>query len=371
MITRSECETDLLAGAPPLVTVIVRTMGRTELTEALASIARQTYPNVEVVAVDARGTGELGLGDQCGRFPLRVIGSGGRLLRAAAANAGLDAARGRFVTFLDEDDFIDPTHIENLARALLSHPQFLASYSGLRVYNERGVVAWIYHVYYSREHLMKRNYLNPQVVLLSRELLDKGCRFDERFNILEDWDFSLQVSQHTAFLRVDSVTGNWRAWLGQSGAGAAGNYDAAKFAEAEQLLKKKWADTAARLKAEINALLREGVALHAASNWAEAQAVFRQVLARNPYDASGLCLSGMVELHFGRIESAIELMESAVACAAALHEAAPALHYNLGMALEAAGRIDDARREYSNALSLDPAFERARARLLEQANHEP
>ena len=39
----------------PLVSVIVRSMGRPELRLALESIARQDYPNVEVIVVDATG----------------------------------------------------------------------------------------------------------------------------------------------------------------------------------------------------------------------------------------------------------------------------------------------------------------------------
>jgi tetratricopeptide (TPR) repeat protein len=264
---------------------------------------------------------------------------------------------------VDEDDFIDAAHIAGLASALIEQPQYLASYAGLRVYNERDVVAWVYHAHYSREHLFKRNYLNPQSVLFSRALLHKGCRFDESFDILEDWDFWLQIAQHTAFLRVDAVTGHWRAWIGESGAGAAANYDGAKIAAAEQKLKRKWAGMAASLAAEINSLLRQGLALQNAGKWSDASAMYREVLRRNPYDANGLNLSGMIELQLGRVDAAVQLLSSAVDCAAAVGEAAPGFHYNLGLALDAAGRADDAQASYLRALELDAGFERARAKL--------
>ena len=41
----------------PLVSVIVRTIGRDTLVEALNSIVCQTYPNIEIVLVDASGAG--------------------------------------------------------------------------------------------------------------------------------------------------------------------------------------------------------------------------------------------------------------------------------------------------------------------------
>jgi hypothetical protein len=55
----------------PLVSVIVRTTGRPELAEALASIAAQSYRNIEVVVVNAGGTPLAGVGERCDPFPVR------------------------------------------------------------------------------------------------------------------------------------------------------------------------------------------------------------------------------------------------------------------------------------------------------------
>ena len=79
---------------PPTVSLIVRSMARPTLAEALASIAQQTYPVLEVIVVNAHGPGYPPLGEQCGPFPLRFVDQGRPLERSAAANAGLDAARG-------------------------------------------------------------------------------------------------------------------------------------------------------------------------------------------------------------------------------------------------------------------------------------
>jgi glycosyltransferase involved in cell wall biosynthesis len=47
----------------PLVSVIVRSMDRTMLQDALGSVALQTYANVEVVVVNATGNPHSALGD--------------------------------------------------------------------------------------------------------------------------------------------------------------------------------------------------------------------------------------------------------------------------------------------------------------------
>src|SRR5829696_1908804 len=107
----------------PLVSVVVRSMGRPELARALHRIAAQTYRPLEIVLVDASGE-QTPLQAHQG-IPVRFVRKG-KLDRARAANAGMAAARGDAVMFLDEDDEIEPEHIAELQR-------ILATTSGARV----------------------------------------------------------------------------------------------------------------------------------------------------------------------------------------------------------------------------------------------
>ncbi len=85
----------------PLVNVIVRSMDRPTLDAALDSVAWQTHRPIEVVVVNARGTGHRGLDPTHGGVPLRMVGDAGGapLPRPCAATAGLETARGEFVLF--------------------------------------------------------------------------------------------------------------------------------------------------------------------------------------------------------------------------------------------------------------------------------
>ena len=113
-----------------LVSIIIRSMARPTLAEALDSVAAQTWPALEAVVVNARGPGHPPPAPTCGRFPVRFIDTGRPLERSAAANAGLTAAHGHYVGFLDDDDLLFPDHVATLVNALQSSTTARIAYSG-------------------------------------------------------------------------------------------------------------------------------------------------------------------------------------------------------------------------------------------------
>jgi len=120
----------------PLVSIITRTLGRATIAETAASVAAQTYRPLEWVVVDAGGKGVAV--PPAGDVPTRVVGTGGKLLKGAAANVGIDAARGRYVTLLDDDDLIRPLHVENLQQVIASSPGARVAHADMELQVELG-----------------------------------------------------------------------------------------------------------------------------------------------------------------------------------------------------------------------------------------
>ncbi len=226
----------------PLVSIIVRTLGRPTLSEALDSIALQTYPHVEVVMVNA-GASEIGVeGDRCGRFPLRMVGDGSLLPRSSAANAGLLAAHGDYLMFLDDDDWIDPGHVAGLLLSLRDQHGFRAAYSGVRTVDDhRQASGMVFNRPYDHLLLLAGNYLPIHGVMFDRRLVSEaGCRFDPDFEIYEDWDFWLQLARHTAFHHVEAVTANYRI---ASGSGFGVHAPNRVQEEGKRRVYRKWRNT--------------------------------------------------------------------------------------------------------------------------------
>jgi LmbE family N-acetylglucosaminyl deacetylase/FMN phosphatase YigB (HAD superfamily) len=227
--------------APPLVSVIIRSMDRASLREALDSVALQTYPHIEIVVVNAKGGEHSELPPRWGRFPLRFISSDIPLRRSRAANTGLEHVRGEYLIFLDDDDIFYPDHIATLVGALRNQDQSRCAYAGVRVefYGAEGqlVSEGVFNEPFRAEKLHGRNFIPIHAVLFHRSLLDLGCRFDETLDLLEDWDFWLQVSQYTSFIHIDRITACYRNH-GESGLGE--KIGARLLAEATGAVFDKW-----------------------------------------------------------------------------------------------------------------------------------
>jgi LmbE family N-acetylglucosaminyl deacetylase len=196
----------------PLVSAIVRSAGRPTLGAALDSIAKQTYRNIEIVLVDVNGGGApSGWQDRDG-VVLRLCSAKG-FDRSAAANAGLHAATGEYVGFLDDDDWFHPEHIESLVGALRAS-EARAAYGGVEVIewpeDASPTRRWVFESAYDPIALICENYIPLNALLLERELVAEGCVFDETFTLYEDWDFLIQLSRRTTFHQVAGIGAVYR-----------------------------------------------------------------------------------------------------------------------------------------------------------------
>ncbi|MGH8559549.1 MAG: glycosyltransferase [Methylococcales bacterium] len=225
---------------PPLVSVVIRSMGRATLQEALESVEKQTYPRIEILVVNAKGEDHPIVPSECGRFPLNFIPSDTHLQRSRAANVGLDRSTGEYLTFLDDDDLFFPDHIASLVEALRHSKPARCAYAGVRVeyyVNGQLKVEGVFNEPFDRLKLWASNFIPIHAVLFERSLCREGCRFDEGLNVYEDWDFWVQLSQRTTFVHVDRISACYRNY-GFSGMGL--KCDEKICSEGTALIFDKW-----------------------------------------------------------------------------------------------------------------------------------
>jgi protein O-GlcNAc transferase len=98
---------------------------------------------------------------------------------------------------------------------------------------------------------------------------------------------------------------------------------------------------------------------HRAGRLAEAEGVYRQILAVQPNHADALHLLGLIAHQVGRHDLAVEWIRQAIV----LNPNYPAAHCNLGEACRATGRLDEAVTAYRRALELKPDYPEAHNNL--------
>ena len=172
--------------AAPLFSVIVPTYGRPEyLGEAVASVLAQSVEDLEVIVVDD-GSPEPAVAsweDARVRIVRRETNGG----PAAARNTGLEAARGTYLTFCDDDDLFSANRlalaVEGFARApvAICFNRYLDAGAGRPAALEGDV----------RDTVLDDMAPHLGRTALRREL---APRFDERFDAAEDIEWWLRLA---------------------------------------------------------------------------------------------------------------------------------------------------------------------------------
>lgn len=107
-----------------MISVIMLTYNREKfVSRAIESVLAQTHPDFEFIIVDNGSTDQSGkIADEYAvKDPrIRVIHrERGNI--GAGRNTGLDAARGEYITFIDDDDYLEPDYLRRLYQSAAEH----------------------------------------------------------------------------------------------------------------------------------------------------------------------------------------------------------------------------------------------------------
>lgn len=222
-------------GVSGLVSVVIPAynVGR-HIAEAIDSVLAQDYPEVELIVVDDGSTDDTAA-VVSSRYPQLTLirkPNGGA---ATARNAGIRAARGEFVAFLDADDVWLAGKLRAQVDHLRAHPdvgmcctgfaQWVSDASGVfpdpaSVISDQAGIApdaidrdqsgWVYH------KLLLRNFVWTTTVMMRRALIDKVGLYDESFRLGQDYEYFLRAARATEIHRLARAYALYRQHAGSA-----------------------------------------------------------------------------------------------------------------------------------------------------------
>jgi tetratricopeptide (TPR) repeat protein len=320
------------------------------LARALDSVARQDHPAIEVVLVAACGPRHRPVDASAYPFRLTWVVRDGPLPRPVAANAGLDAAHGELITFLDHDDEFLDGHVASMVGALAADAGAGAAYTRFEVY-EAGAPYTTVGRPFHRLALFEKSYIHHSGFLWRRSLDDGTLRYDTALDIHDDWDFVLQLSERTRFAFVDRASFRWHADTGTSGGGGAGNFDGEKYARQHAYVRAKWADVYNRHGERFHAALEQANRQAGIGAAKAALATLRALDAEFADDPDVLNALAQLRFRTGARDEAVDLMKRAVEG----RPEDPDLWFNWGVACAGARMPGAARQCFERALALAPS----------------
>jgi glycosyltransferase involved in cell wall biosynthesis len=177
--------------AQPLISVIVPSWNAADfLPEALESIRAQKYTPLEIIVVDDGSTDHTPnlIQSWSDVRHLRQVNQG----PSAARNAGIEAARGELLAFLDADDLWTPDHLDRLLLPLLANPPAQFAWGASRVLDHRIEADGQFHWEVLHDS-------QPQFLIGSglyrRSAFDTVGRFDPALRFAEDVDWIATARQ--------------------------------------------------------------------------------------------------------------------------------------------------------------------------------
>lgn len=200
----------------PTVSVVVPCYGQARFLDAcIASLRAQTMSEWEAVIVDDGSPDDT----QCVAAELVATDTRVRLVSklngglASARNAGLTAATGEFVQFLDADDLIEPRKLEHHVEYLRQHAEIDVVFGNAWYFDDAkpqrrvragGASWWAQRDDWIARRardpapnvvkLLRRNQFPVCAPLVRRRATERVGGFDEELCLLEDWEFWLRCA---------------------------------------------------------------------------------------------------------------------------------------------------------------------------------
>lgn len=195
--------------APQVSVIIPAYNGDRYIVQAVESVLGQTFTDYEIIIVDDGSTDETHQVLQPYFDTIRYVHQENRGV-AAARNRGIQEAKGKFIAFLDQDDFFFPDKLAAQIALFQQQPSLGIVNSGWRLVNNQGetisdITPWLYFPKLDLETWIVQMPVLPSAMMFSRQWVELAGGFNSEFDSVDDSDLVLRLA----------LSGCEAAWLPQ------------------------------------------------------------------------------------------------------------------------------------------------------------
>lgn len=198
-----------------LVSIIITTYkGASHLSRAINSAINQSYKSIEIIIVDDNDplSNERKLTENVIRKydnpKIKYIKHEQNKNGAAARNTGISYSKGRFICFLDDDDFYFPDRVRESVSLLLGNSLYGAIYCGVILTKENEIS----RIVQAEKELTQKDILVDELAIgtgsnlfVRKEILEQVGVFDERFKRYQDLEYMLRILNRTRVINLNKI----------------------------------------------------------------------------------------------------------------------------------------------------------------------
>lgn len=217
----------------PLVSIVFTSYNHKEyLRQALDSLVNQTYPNLEIIIIDDCSTdGSQEILKEYEHYDnidlkLQTNNSGSYV---KASNYGASFAKGEYILFAQCDDFAESNQIQKLLEVFEKNPSIGVVFSKSNLVDENGTV--FNDDFLGRERSFKKKVSNDGLIkgkemkeflsfscvipnlsaaLIKADLFRKINGLSDKYLVVADWEFWLDLTEETDFYYVSEPLNYFR-----------------------------------------------------------------------------------------------------------------------------------------------------------------
>lgn len=196
-----------------LVSIIIPTYKRSDtILDTIQSVLNQTYKNIEIIVVDDNGIGskyqietKANLEEHIKRKEIIYIAHPHNMNGSAARNTGFNHSHGKYINFLDDDDKLYPSKIEEQVNRLRNTDNKIgATYCNSKIIHYQNITHKLIEKHSNlckegnlcTDYILGKALFNTSMIMFKRSAIEYLNGFDVSFIRHQDYELMIRFFRH-------------------------------------------------------------------------------------------------------------------------------------------------------------------------------